>query len=38
MPAKDEDKKIRLSADFFVFILGRHILGFWPVQPVRAFV
>ena len=30
-------KLIRLSADFFVFILSRHISGFWPVQPVRAF-
>ncbi|MCL2877558.1 MAG: IS5/IS1182 family transposase, partial [Acidobacteria bacterium] len=30
-------KLIRRLADFFVFILGRHISGFWPVQPVRAF-
>jgi len=30
-------KLIRRLADFFAFILGRHISGFWLVQPVRAF-
>jgi len=30
-------KLIRLLADFFVSILGRHISGFWPVQPAQSF-
>ena len=30
-------KLIRRLADFFVFILGRHISGFWPEQPVQTF-
>jgi len=30
-------KLIRHMADFFVSILGRHISGYWPAQPVQSF-